>query len=182
MKYVISGKKITVTDNLRDYAERKISKLDKYFRDEAEANVVFSLERGRVKAEVTVKSGDLYYRASESTSDKFASLDAAVSGIERQIHKYKTRLEKRLRSGSLDDIPLETSFELEPQEEEPEIEIVRSKRFTIKPMTVEEACMQMELLDHQFYVFRNMDNNNAFAVVYRRNHGGYGLIEPDDEK
>jgi len=180
MKFVISGKKITVTDNLHEYTERKISKLDKYFRDGAEANVVFSLERGRVKAEVTVKSGDMYYRSSETTSDKFASLDAAVSGIERQIHKYKTRLEKRLRSGSLDTVPLEASFELEPQEAEPELKIVRSKRFAIKPMTVEEACMQMELLDHEFYVFRNMDEGNSFAVVYRRNDGGYGLIESDE--
>ena len=180
MKFVISGKKITVTDNLREYAENKISKLDKYFRDEAEANVVFSLERGRVKAEVTVKSGDLYYRTSETTSDKFASIDGAVAGIERQIHKYKTRLEKRLRSGSLDNIPLEANFELEPQEAEPEINIVRSKRFAIKPMTAEEACMQLELLDHEFYVFRNMDNHNGFAVVYRGKGGGYGLIESDE--
>ena len=96
-----------------------------------------------MKAEVTVKSGDLYYRSSETTSDKLASLDAAVSGIERQIHKYKTRLEKRLRSGSLDSIPLEAGFELDPRETEPKLEIVRSKRFSIKPMTVEEACMQM---------------------------------------
>ncbi len=181
MKFVISGKKITITDNLRDYAERKINKLDKYFRDGAEANVVFSLERGRVKAEVTVKSGDLYYRSSETTSDKLASLDAAVSGIERQIHKYKTRLEKRLRSGSLDSIPLEAGFELDPRETEPKLEIVRSKRFSIKPMTVEEACMQMELLDHEFYVFRNQDADEGFAVVYRRKDGGYGLIEPEDE-
>lgn len=180
MKVIISGKKITVTDKLREYAERKISKLDKYFRDAAEASVVFSVERGRVKAEVTVKSGDLYYRSSETTSDKFASLDAAVSGIERQIHKYKTRLEKKLRSGSLDDVPLEASFELEPQETEPVIEIVRSKRFSIKPMTAEEACMQMELLEHEFYVFRNQDNNDQFAVVYRRKDGGYGMIESDE--
>ena len=178
MKFVINGKKITVTDNLRSYAERKISKLDKYFRDEAEANVVFSLERDRVRAEVTVKSGDMYFRVSEVTSDKFASVDSAVAGIERQIHKYKTKLEKKLRSGSLDDIPV-AAFEEETPEEPEEISIVRSKRFPIKPMTAEEACLQMELLDHEFYVFRNQDDHDAFAVVYRRSHGGYGLIESD---
>ena len=179
MKFTIIGKKITVTDKLRSYAERKISKLDKYFRDEAEANVVFSVERGRVRAEVTIKSGEMFYRVSETTSDKYASIDSAVTGIERQIHKYKTRLEKQLRSGSLDDIPV-ADFDDEPQEDEPPIEIVRSKRFALKPMTAEEACMQMELLNHQFYAFRNQDDNNAFSVVYRRSQGGYGLIESQD--
>ena len=176
MKFVITGKKITVTDNLRNYAEKKISKLDKYFREEAEANVVFSLERNRVRAEVTVKSGDMFFRVSEATSDKFASVDSAVTGIERQIHKYKTRLEKRLRSGSLDDF---SQIDEEPAAEEPALTIMRSKRFPIKPMTAEEACLQMELLDHEFFVFRNQDDHDAFAVVYRRMEGGYGLIEPD---
>lgn len=180
MKFVITGKKMTVTDNLRSYTERKVSKLDKYFRDESEANVVFVPEHGRVRVELTVKSNDMYFRISEATSDKYASVDSAVAGIERQIHKYKTRLEKRLRSGSLDDIPVE-SFETEPVVEEPTLEIVRSKRFSIKPMTAEEACMQMELLGHEFYVFRNQDDKDSFAVVYRRSHGGYGMIEPDDE-
>lgn len=180
MKFVITGKKITVTDNLRSHTERKIGKLDKYFRDEADANVVFSIDRGRVRVEVTIKSGDMYYRISETTSDKFASIDSAVAGIERQILKYKTKLEKRLRSGSLDDLQVER-FEGEPPVDEPPLEIVRSKRFSMKPMSAEEACLQMELLDHEFFVFRNHDDNDTIAVVYRRSHGGYGLIEPDED-
>ncbi len=181
MKFTFTGKKITITDDLRSYAEKKIGKLDKFFRDEAEANVLFSLEHGRVRAEVTVKSGDLYYRISEITSDKYASIDSAVAGIERQILKYKTRLEKRLRAGSLDDIRVNV-LEDDDTRQEPELKIVRSKRFSIKPMSAEEACMQMELLNHEFFVFRNQDDNDAFAVVYRRAEGGYGLIESSENE
>ena len=118
----------------------------------------------------------MFYRVSELTSDMHASIDSACASIERQIKKNKTRLEKRLREGAF-----EREFEAAiPEEEEKDFEIVRSKRFPIKPMTVEEAILQMNLLEHEFFAFKNQDADNAFAIVYRRKNGGYGLISDAD--
>ena len=182
MKFTFTGKKLELTEAMKAYAEKKLGKLDKFFRDEAEAWVTFSVERGRSLVEATVRSGDTYFRVSENTSDMYASVDAAVSGIERQIRRNKTRLEKRLRSGSLDDVPLSEGIGLIPGEPETQdaFPIIRAKKFTLKPMTAEDACMQMELLGHQFFVFRNSDDGEAFAVVYKRKDGGYGIIEGSD--
>jgi putative sigma-54 modulation protein len=121
----------------------------------------------------------MFYRASETTDDMYASIDAAVAALERQMRKNKTRLEKRLREGAFLKEQNAAVISQEEPEEETEFEIVRSKRFPIKPMTPEEAILQMNLLDHTFFVFRNQDNDEHVAVVYRRNHGGYGLIEED---
>ena len=181
MKLTFTGKKMEVTDAMKEYTDKKLSKLDKFFRDEPEGWVTFSKERGRSLVEVTVKSNDTYFRISENTSDMYACIDAAETGIERQIRRNKTRLEKRLRSGSLEDLTApvgDTEDEAKAQDEFP---IVRAKKFTLKPMTAEEACMQMELLGHHFFVFRNLDDNEAFAVVYKRTTGGYGIIEGNDE-
>ncbi len=180
MKITFTGKKMDVTDAMRGYAEKKLGKLDKFFRDEADAWVTFSMERGRSCVEVTVKSNDTYFRISENTSDMYASIDAAEAGIERQIRRNKTRLEKRLRSGSLDDISVPEGYTQAQAQAQDEFPIVRTKKFTLKPMTVEDACMQMELLGHQFFVFRNADDREGFAVVYKRKNGGYGLIEDSD--
>lgn len=177
MKFLFTEKKVQITDDLRAYAEKKITKLDRFFRDESTAFVTFSIERGRHKAEVTVKNNGMYFRVSEVTSDMYASIDAAVAGIERQISKNKTRLAKRLREGAIE-------HEFKPMEametEEKEFDIVRTKRFSIKPMSVEEAVLQMNLLGHEFFVFKNEDEDGAFAVVYKRKNGGYGLIESSE--
>ena len=165
MKFTFTEKKMDSSEDLRAYAIRKISKLDRFFKNEAEAFVTFSLERGR-------------FRAGELTSDMYASVDSGVAAIERQIRRNKTRLEKRLREGVLEK---ETVASFAPAEEEPadEFKIVRNKRFSIKPMSAEEAILQMNLLDHEFFVFRNMDADDAIAVVYKRRQGGYGLICDD---
>lgn len=177
MKFTITEKKIKVSDEIKDYAERKVGKIDRFFRGQADAFITFSAERGRFKAEVTIENEGTFYRVSELTSDMRASIDSACAAIEGQIRKNKTRLEKRLREGvferEMPDIAL-------PEEEEKDFEIVRSKRFPIKPMTVEEAVLQMNLLEHAFFAFKNQSENNAFAIVYRRKNGGYGLISDAD--
>jgi len=174
MKFTFAEKKFQSTENLRSYAEKKISKLDRLFKDEGEAFVTFGLEKSRQKVEVTIKNGGMFYRVSETTHDMYASIDSAVAAIERQIRKNKTRLAKRLREG-----PIDWSESTEPAQEpeEQEFRIVRTKRFAIKPMTAEEAILQMNLLEHEFFVFKNQDEEDEYAVVYKRAEGGYGLIE-----
>lgn len=180
MKFTFTQKKVQITDDLRSYAEKKIGKLDRFFKGKSEAFITLSTERSRYRVEVTINNNGMYYRVSEVTSDMFASIDSAVAAIERQIRKNKTRLEKRLRDGAINWEEGQT-FSYDPTpEEEPEFKIVRSKRFSIKPMMPEEAILQMELLGHEFFVFKNQDEDDSFAVVYKRKNGGYGLIASGD--
>jgi len=177
MKFTFTEKKVEITDELREYAEKKIGKLDRFFKSESEAFVTFATERGRYIAEVTIKNHGMFHRVTETTSDMFASIDSAVAAVERQIRKHKTRLEKRLRDGALDrDFAPALKNDL-PEEDEPEFKIVRSKKFPVKPMTPEEAVLQMNLLGHEFFVFKNQHHNDAFSIVYKRKQGDYGLIE-----
>ena len=178
MKFTFTDKKVSLPKKVHEYAGKKVGKLDRYFQTEAEASVVFRVEKGRNNAEVTVRSGSTILRASESTTDMFASIDAAVADMERQLRKNKARLEKRLRKDAFLRVPEEEAA-FYPEEPEEEFEVVRTKRFPIKPMTVEEAVLQMNLLGHTFFAFKNEDDGGAFAVVYRRANGGYGLIEDD---
>ena len=181
MKFTFTEKKMDSSEDLRAYSQRKIGKLDRFFKNEAEAFVTFSLERGRFRAEITIHNNGLYYRASELTNDMYASIDSGVAAIERQIRRNKTRLEKRLRDGVLLERDAVPAYMPPEEEEDEEFKIVRSKRFSIKPMSPEEAILQMNLLDHEFFVFRNMDAEDAIAVVYKRKQGGYGLICDDGE-
>jgi len=177
MKFNFTDKKDQATDELREYAERKIGKLDRFFKTESEAFVTFASERGRYIAEVTIKNDGIYYRVTDTTNDIFASVDSAVAAIERQIRKNKTRLGKRLRAGSFER---EREPDIAPDdddEEQQEFKIVRTKEFPIKPMTPEEAVLQMNLLEHEFFVFKNQDREDIFSIVYKRKQGDYGLIE-----
>ncbi len=175
MKFQFSEKKVRLPDNVHAYAEKKVMKLARYFEEDAQALVVFSVEKNRNNVELTVRGAGTWFRAHESTSDMFASIDAAVGTIEGQIRKNKTRLARRLRQDAFSRTVEETSF----AQEEPEdsLDLVRIKRFYFTPMTRDEAVLQMNLLEHNFFAFRDADNDGAFAVVYRRNDGGYGLIE-----
>ena len=173
MKFTITEKKINVSDEIRQYAERKIGKLDRFFKGDAKAFITFSSERGRSNAELTLENNGTFYRVSESTNDMHATIDSAVAAIERQIRKNKTRLEKRLREGAFDK---EAFVDYSEPDEEKEFEIIRTKSFPIKPMTTEEAILQMNLLEHEFFAFKDQDKDNAFSIVYRRKNGGYGLI------
>ena len=178
MKFQYSEKKVKLPGNVHAYAEKKVMKLSRYFEEDAEALIVFSVEKNRNKVELTVHGAGTWFRASESTSDMFASIDAAVGTIEGQIRKNKTRLARRLRQDAFVRSVEETSFVAEEPEEE--LKIVRTKQFRFKPMTREEAILQMNLLHHDFFVFRNI-NDNTLSIVYQRKHGGYGLIETGDE-
>ncbi len=179
MKFQYTEKKVSLPTNVHAYAEKKVMKLERFFGDNAEALVAFSVEKDRNKVEITVHAANTYFRASESTSDMFASIDAAVSTIERQIRKNKTRLARRLRQDAFARTAEITSFAPEA-EEEAQFDIVRVKEFPMKPMTREEAILQMNLLEHTFFAFKDEENGQAFAVVYKRNDGGYGLIENID--
>ena len=175
MKFQYSEKKVKLPGNVHAYAEKKVMKLARYFEEDAEALVVFSVEKNRNNVELTVHGAGTWFRAHESTSDMFASIDAAVGTIEGQIRKNKTRLSRRLRQDAFVRSVEETSFVAE--EPEDDLSIVKIKSFYFRPMNREEAVMQMNLLEHNFFAFRDEDNGGAFAVVYRRNDGGYGLIE-----
>ncbi len=177
MTFTFTGKKFDVTDAMRDYAEKKIGKIDRLFRTESDASVTFSSGRGRYTAEVTIRNNGMIYRVSEVTSDMYASIDSAVAAIERQVRRNKTRLEKRLREGAFE----RTADVAYDEDEEPEeFKIVREKRFSIKPMTPEEAILQLDLLGHEFFAFRNEEEDGVFAIVYKRKNGGYGLISATD--
>ncbi len=179
MKFTFSDKKVHIPDRVHAYAEKKVGKLDRYFKTEAEAALVFSVEKGRNQLEVTIHSGSTIIRVAESTSDMFATIDTAVASIERQLRKNKARLEKRLRKEGFDPLPDMPEVDFAPAaEEEPEgeFQIVRSKQFFFRPMSVDEAILQMNLVGHTFFAFRNEDAGGVFSVVYRRNNNGYGLI------
>ena len=175
MKFTFACKKIALNDSIKEYAEKKISKLDRYFAEEADAFVTFAVEKkNRCTVELTIRAanGTLFRaQAEDPDGDMRGAIDGTVSFIERSIRKNKTRLAKNLRPEVME--PEVPEFRVE---EEDEFHVVRTKRFTVKPMTIDEAILQMNLLDHSFYVFRNVADD-TISVVYRRNNGGYGIIE-----
>lgn len=177
MKVTFTEKKVNVSNRLKRYAEEKLSKLDRFFRTDAEARLVFSKERDMQVAELTILADSLVFRAKSRADNMHASIDDVADTVVRQIRKNKTRLEKRLRDKTFaTDSPVYDTGD-DVVEEEVEFNIVRQKRFPIKPMTPEEAILQMNLLNHSFFVFKNQNDEDSFSVVYRRNDGDYGLIE-----
>ena len=177
MKFVFTDKKINLPNKVHAYAEKKVGKLDRYFKADA---IVFSVEKGRNNVELTIRSGGTIIRVAESTSDMFATIDAAVSSVERRLRKNKTRLEKRLRQDAFTrSVDVEEISSFVPESDEEEYKIVRTKKFPIKPMTVDEAVLQMELVGHTFFAFKDIDHDGRFCVVYKRNDGDYGLIEDE---
>ena len=175
MKFQYSEKRVKLPGNVHQYAEKKVMKLARFFDEDAQALITFSVEKNRNIVELTVHGAGTWFRAKESTSDMFASIDACIGTIEGQIRKNKTRLARRLKQDAFVRTAEETSFV--PEVEEEDLSIARIKQFPIKPMRREEAVLQMNLLEHNFFAFRDEDNGGAFAVVYKRNDGGYGLIE-----
>ncbi|MDD3765666.1 MAG: ribosome-associated translation inhibitor RaiA [Eubacteriales bacterium] len=172
MKLTITARKFDLTKELKAYIEKKYSKLDKFFEDDSQAKITLSVEKGRQTVEATIYSKNMIYRVEEVTGDMYISIDKSIDTIERQIRKHKTRLEKRLKAGSLTGL-VETYKDVE---EEKEFNIVKTKRFETKPMSAEEAILQMNLLGHEFFVFEN-DKDGATNIVYRRKDKDYGLIE-----
>ena len=171
MKLTVSGRDMTVRNDLRSITEKRTRKLEKFFDDSAEVKVIYSKKRNLQIAEITVLANGTYFR-SEVEGDTFNnSLDEAIESIVRQIRKNKTRLEKLLRADAFDQAEDEPDLD-----EQPEF-LIRTKTFPVKPMSVEEAILQMNLLGHLFFVFRDAHTSET-CVVYKRNHGAYGLITP----
>lgn len=175
MKIIITGKNIDVTEGLKERVTKKINKLDKFFNNETEVHVTLSVQKSRQIVEVTIPFSGIVFRAEESNEDMYSSIDKTVDLLERQIRKNKTRLERKLHEH---DFRFENVKFAEEVPEEKDFKIVRSKRFAVKPMDVEEAVLQMNLLGHEFFMFFNADTKQV-NVVYKRKDGNYGLIEPE---
>ena len=176
MKVIISGRRTEVEERLKELIEKKLSKLDKFFSDSSEAKVTLTGEKGdRVVMEVTVFSDGMIYRAEENAADAFSAIDKIVTVIERQIRRNKTRLEKRLRDNAFDPANFEPEVKAE---EESEFNILKNKHIYLKPMSAEEAILQMNLLGHSFFLFKNASTDGT-NLVYKRNDKNYGLIEID---
>ena len=177
MKITVIGRKCTPRDSFKERAEKRLRKVEKFFPDEVEAKVTAIVEKSEQIVEVTIFHDGMIFRSQERAINMNDALDRCVDSLVRQIRKNKTRLEKRLRDGAFDRSVGESEvLSSEPEEEPEQFEIIRTKRFSIKPMTAEEAILQMNLLEHEFFAFKNMDEDDVFSVVYRRKNGGYGLI------
>ncbi|HIS69700.1 MAG TPA: ribosome-associated translation inhibitor RaiA [Candidatus Gallacutalibacter stercoravium] len=175
MKITMIGRKVTLRDNFKERVEKKLSKFNRMFDENADAKVTVTVERNHQTVEVTIRNGGMVYRAESSAKEMNEALDAVVDVLGGQIRKNKCRLEKKLRSGALNEF-LAADEGAEPEEEV--YQVVRTKRFPVKPLAVEEAILEMNMVGHQFYMFRNVDTNEI-NVVYVRRDGNYGLLEPD---
>jgi len=173
MKFQFRGKNIQVTNALKEHLEKKIGKLDKYFDNPPEATVTLTVEKERHRVEVTIPLNGFILRGEEESLDMYSSVDQVVDKLEKQMEKYKTRLSKQNKGLSIKDIAV-NSVERIPEDDGPRL--MRTKRFAMKPMSVEEAVLQMNLLGHSFFVFANADTEEV-NVVYRRKDGNYGTIE-----
>ena len=174
MKFIIIGKNIEVTEGLRAAVEDKIGKLEKYFAEETEVHVTLSVEKDRQKIEVTIPVKGSIIRSEQVSNDMYVSIDLVEEVIERQLRKYKNKLIDKEQNAA----HLSQSFIEADDYEEEDIQIIRSKKFAMKPMDPEEACVQMELIGHNFFVFRNSETDEV-NVVYKRKGNTYGLIEPE---
>ena len=173
MKVTITAKKLNISQAFNDYAEQKLgAKLDRFFPDEAEAKITLAERRDMIILELTVKYNGIMYRAEQTAKDKNDALDVTIDRIIRQIRKQKTKVEKNLKAGAFTG--------LAPEQEETDYEVIRYKKFPMRPMSVEEAILQMNLLDHNFFMFKNADTG-AVNVVYKRDEGNYAVLVPEEE-
>ena len=174
MNVIVKGKNTVVSPALSEYVEKKLNKLTKQFKSVGDVVCLFKVEKNDHIAEISFPAGNIMLRAEERTKDMYASIDLALEKIERQIHKYKTRLAKRKYNNFAEPVPVAE------EEAEDEIKIIRNKHFHLAPMTAEEAIMQMNLVNHDFFVYFDPDMNSV-NVVYKRKDGNYGLIVPELE-
>lgn len=175
MKFNIIGRRYDVTDKIKDYVEKKLSKLDKFFKDDTEARVVIGTIKENDYIEATIYAGGMIYRAEKSDKEILAAIDGIVDVIERQIRKNKTRLEKKIKREAVSDEHL-IGGGTYTEDSGSEFEIVKTKRFIVKPMSVEEAILQMNLLGHSFFVFKNQETDEM-NIVYERKDGKFAVIE-----
>jgi len=174
MRYIISGKNIDVTEGLKSAVYEKIGKLERYFTPDTEIQVTMSVEKERQRIEVTIPMKGTIIRAEQVSNDMYVSIDLVEEVIERQLRKYKNKLIEQKQAA----VNFNQSFIEDDYAEDDSIKIVKTKKFAIKPMDPEEACIQMELLGHNFFVYRNAETDEV-NVVYKRKGNTYGLIEPE---
>ena len=172
MKVTIAAKKLNISQSITDYAEQKLgAKLDRFFPEEAEAKITLAERRDQIILELTVKYNGMIYRAEQTAKDKNDALDVTIDRIIRQIRKQKTKVEKKLRANAFEG--------LAPEAEEIEYEVIREKKLELRPMNIDEAILQMNLLDHTFFMFKNAETG-AINVVYKRDEGNYAVLVPED--
>lgn len=176
MKITVSGKNIQITEGLRNAVEHKLSKLEKYFKPEVEVNATLSVQKSRHIIEVTIPFNAVILRGEEANDDMYVALDVVTEKLIRQIRKQKTKLERRKYTG--DSLRYQVFKDIGKYEVEQEGKIVRTKKFAMKPMSDEEAILQLEMLGHSFFVYKNADTDEV-NVLYKRKDGNYGLIEPE---
>lgn len=174
MKFIIIGRNIDITEGLKSAVQEKLGKLERYFTPETEIHVTLSVEKDRQKIEVTIPVKGNIIRSEQVSSDMYVSIDLVEEVIERQLRKYKTKIVNQHQAGG----NFQKEFVEDEFLEDEEVNIIRTKKFGIKPMYPEDACVQMELLGHNFYVFRNAETDEV-NVVYKRKGNTYGLIEPE---
>ena len=174
MKFIIIGRNIDVTEGLKSAVQEKLGKLERYFTPETEIHVTLSVEKDRQKIEVTIPAKGNIIRSEQVSSDMYVYIDLVEEVIERQLRKYKTKIVNQQQAGG----NFQKEFVEDEFLEDEEVKIIRTKKFGIKPMYPEDACVQMELLGHNFYVFRNAETDEV-NVVYKRKGNTYGLIEPE---
>ena len=179
MKITITGRKVNLRDNFKELAKKKLSRFDRIFDEDAEANVVVTVERNRQTVEITIRSQGMIFRAESTDFEMNDALDQVTSSLGRQIRKNKNRLDKEIHSAALDQY-VEQYLHSTEEDDAEEYRIVRTKHFFVKPLSVEEAILQMNMLGHQFFMFRN-ETNGEINVVYKRKNGNYGLLEPEME-
>lgn len=179
MKFNIIGRKITVNEKNSEYIKKKIGKLDKFFKSEPDARIVIGTVKDKEYIEATIYSDGIIFRAEVTDVDVFTATDKVIDLIERQIRKNKTKLEKKTRREAFDDVMLLSGDDYSDGEDVSEFKIVKRKRFQVKPMSAEEAVLQMNLLGHNFFVFKNQDTDEM-NVVYKRKDGDYAIIESTD--
>ncbi len=173
MNITVNAKKMQINQSFTDYAQERLdAKLDKFFGSEAEAKLMLTERKGNIDLELTVRYNNMLYRAEQAAVDKTDALDAAIDKIIRQIRKNKTRVEKRLKDNAFKQ-------EFKDTVEEADISVLRTKKFKLRPMSAEEAILQMNLIGHDFFMFRNAATGEI-NVVYRRNDEGYAVLEPDE--
>ena len=176
MKTTITGKNIELTQGLKDAVEERFKKLDKYFNKDTEAIITLDVEKDRQKIEVTIPMKGSYLRAEEVTSDMYASIEAVTNTLEAQLKKHRNKIIDKKQSDSRTIFAQD--FIEEKIDDDDKIQIIRTKKFDMKPMYAEDACLEMEMLGHDFFMFRNADTDEI-NVVYKRKNGAYGLIEPE---
>ncbi len=177
MRITYTARKVNLRDNFKDRVEKKLRKFDKIFSDEAQAFVVVTLDKSSQTVEITIKDNTMVYRAEKTMPEMNDAVDKCIDVLGRQLRKNKSRLEKRLRSGSLEELVAPVEEEIA----EEDYTVVRTKQIPVKPITVEEAILQMNMVGHKFYMFTNADSGEV-NVVYMRDDGKYGLLQPTAEE